>query len=366
MKKNNYAPIETIINIAKKGGMYILVDDEKRENEGDLVISTSDTNAKNINFMARYGRGLICLALDSLQAKKLNLSLMSPVNQSRNQTAFTISIEAKKGITTGISAKDRAKTIKVASRKNVNKRDIVSPGHVFPIIAKDGGVLVRAGHTEASVDISKLAKKNNSAVICEIMNEDGTMAKGLELFDFAKKHKLKIGKIEDLISYRLKKEKLVKLKKSSEIKVKNQKYKIKIYENLLDGSEHFALIKGSLKKSVIPRVRVISSNVVYNYLINQKLPNSFNKTINYFKKYSNCVLIFIKDTNLNSVTQTLKTFKTKKFNKKGKDNLIRNYGIGAQIIKDLKINKMILITKTPKKVIGLEGYNIKITKQELI
>ena len=366
MKKNNYAPIETIINIAKKGGMYILVDDEKRENEGDLVISTSDTNAKNINFMAKYGRGLICLALDSLQAKRLNLSLMSPVNQSRNQTAFTISIEAKKGITTGISAKDRAKTIKIASRKNVNKKDIVSPGHVFPIIAKDGGVLVRAGHTEASVDISKLAKKNNSAVICEIMNEDGTMAKGLELFDFAKKHKLKIGKIEDLISYRLKKEKLVKLKKSSEIKVKNQKYKIKIYENLLDGSEHFALIKGSLKRSVIPRVRVISSNVVYNYLINQKLPNSFNKTINYFKKYNNCVLIFIKDTNLNSVTQTLKSFKNKKFNKKGKDNLIRNYGIGAQIIKDLKIKKMILITKTPKKVIGLEGFNIKITKQELI
>ena len=366
MKKNNYAPIETIISIAKKGGMYILVDDEKRENEGDLVMSTSDTNAKNINFMAKYGRGLICLALDSLQAKRLNLSLMSPVNQSRNQTAFTISIEAKKGITTGISAKDRAKTIKVASKKNVNKRDIVSPGHVFPIIAKDGGVLVRAGHTEASVDISKLAKKNNSAVICEIMNEDGTMAKGYELFDFAKKHKLKIGKIEDLISYRLKKEKLVKLKKTSEIKLKNQKYKIKIYENLLDGSEHFALIKGSLKRSVIPRVRVISSNVVYNYLINQKLPNSFDKTINYFKKYNNCVLIFIKDTNLNSVTQTLKTFRTKKFNKKGKDNLIRNYGIGAQIIKDLKINKMILITKTPKKVIGLEGYNIKITKQELI
>ena len=366
MKKNNYAPIETIINIAKKGGMYILVDDEKRENEGDLVISTSDTNAKNINFMAKYGRGLICLALDSLQAKRLNLSLMSPVNQSRNQTAFTISIEAKKGITTGISAKDRAKTIKVASKKNVNKKDIVSPGHVFPIIAKDGGVLVRAGHTEASVDISKLAKKNNSAVICEIMNEDGTMAKGYELFDFAKKHKLKIGKIEDLISYRLKKEKLVKLKKSSDIRVKNQKYKIKIYENLLDGSEHFALIKGSLKRSVIPRVRVISSDVVYNYLINQKLPNSFDKTINYFKKYNNCVLIFIKDTNLNSVTQTLKRYKNKKLNKKGKDNLIRNYGIGAQIIKDLRINKMILITKTPKKVIGLEGFNIKITKQELI
>ena len=366
MKKNNYSSIETIINVAKKGGMYILVDDEKRENEGDLVMSTSDTNAKNINFMAKYGRGLICLALDSLQAKRLNLSLMSPVNQSRNQTAFTVSIEAKKGITTGISAKDRAKTIKIASKKNVNKKDIVSPGHVFPIIAKDGGVLVRAGHTEASVDISKLARKNNSAVICEIMNEDGTMARGQELFNFAFKHKLKIGKIEDLISYRLKKEKLVKLKKTSQIRVKNQKYKIKIYENLLDGSEHFALIKGSLQRSVIPRVRVISSNVIYNYLISQELPNSFNKTINYFKRYNNCVLIFIKDTNLNSVTQTLKSFKNKDLNKKGKDNLIRNYGIGAQIIKDLKIKKMILITRTPKKVIGLEGYNIKIIKQELI
>ena len=366
MKKNNFSSIETIINIARKGGMFILVDDEKRENEGDLVISTSDTNSKNINFMAKYGRGLICLALDSIQAKKLNLSLMSPINQSRNQTAFTISIEAKKGITTGISAKDRARTIKIASRKNVNKKDIVSPGHVFPIIAKDGGVLVRAGHTEASVDISKIAKKNNSAVICEIMNEDGTMAKGQNLINFAKRHNLKIGKIEDLISYRLKKEKLIRLKKTSDIKVKKQKFKINIYENLLDGSEHFALIKGSIKRGVIPRVRVISSNVVQNYLINQKLPNSFDKTLNYFKKYNNCVLVFIKDTNLKSVSQTLKDYKNKVINQRGSNKQIRNYGIGAQIIKDLKIKKMILITKSLKKVIGLEGFDIKITKQELI
>jgi 3,4-dihydroxy 2-butanone 4-phosphate synthase / GTP cyclohydrolase II len=366
MKKNNYTSIESIINIAKKGGMFILVDDEKRENEGDLIISTSDSNAKNINFMAKYGRGLICLAMDSLQAKRLNLSLMSPVNQSRNNTAFTVSIEAKKGITTGISAKDRAKTIKIASKKNVKKKDIVSPGHVFPIIAKDGGVLVRAGHTEASVDISKLAKKNNSAVICEIMNEDGTMAKGQDLFNFAQIHQLKIGKIEDLIAYRLKKEKLIKLKKQSEIKFNNQKYKIRIYENLLDGSEHFALIKGNLKRNITPRVRVISSNVVQNYLINQQLPNSFSKTLNYFKKFNNCVLVFIKDTNLKSVTQTLKDYKNKDFYKKGNDKLIRNYGIGAQIIKDLKIKNMILITKSPKKVIGLEGYDIKIIKQEII
>jgi 3,4-dihydroxy 2-butanone 4-phosphate synthase / GTP cyclohydrolase II len=366
MKKNNFASIESIINTAKRGGMFILVDDEKRENEGDLIISTSDSNAKNINFMAKYGRGLICLAMDKVQAKRLNLSLMSPVNQSRNKTAFTISIEARKGITTGISAKDRAKTIKIASKKKVNKNEIVSPGHVFPIIAKDGGVLVRAGHTEASVDISKLAKKNNSAVICEIMNEDGTMAKGQNLFNFSKKHNLKIGKIEDLIAYRLKKEKLIKLKKKSHIKVKNQKYKIRIYENLLDGSEHFALIKGNINKNITPRVRVISSNVVQNYLIKQQLPNSFNKTLNYFKKFNNCVLVFIKDTNLKSVTQTLKDYKNKDFYKKGNDKLIKNYGIGAQIIKDLKIKNMILITKSPKKVIGLEGYDIKITKQEII
>ena len=366
MKKSNYSSIESIINTAKKGGMFILVDDEKRENEGDLVISTSDTNAKNINFMAKYGRGLICLALDSLQAKRLNLSLMSPVNQSRNKTAFTISIEARKGITTGISAKDRARTIKIASKKNVNKKDIVSPGHVFPIIAKDGGVLVRAGHTEASVDISKLARKNNSAVICEIMNEDGTMAKGQELFDFAYKHQLKIGKIEDLIAYRLKKEKLIRLKKQGVIDVKNQKYKIRIYENLLDGSEHFALIKGTIKKGITPRVRVISSNVVKNYLINQKLPNSFNKTLNYFKKFNNCVLVFIKDSNLKSVTQTLKDYKDKDLYKKSKEKSLKNYGIGAQIIKDLKIKNMTLITKSPKKVIGLDGFGIKITKQEII
>ena len=366
MRKSNYSSIESVINTAKKGGMFILVDDEKRENEGDLVISTSDTNAKNINFMAKYGRGLICLALDSLQAKRLNLSLMSPVNQSRNKTAFTISIEAKKGITTGISAKDRARTIRIASRKNVNKKDIVSPGHVFPIIAKDGGVLVRAGHTEASVDISKIARKNNSAVICEIMNEDGTMAKGQNLLNFAKKHKLKIGKIEDLISYRLKKEKLIKLKKTSDIKLDKQKFKIKIYENLLDGSEHFVLVKGNIKKSIVPRVRVISSNVVQNYLINQKLPNSFKKTLNHFKKFNNCVLVFIKDSNLKSVTQTLKNFKNKVSYKKGKDQLIKNYGIGAQIIKSLNIKNMILVTRSRKKVVGLDGYGIRITKQEII
>ena len=217
-----------------------------------------------------------------------------------------------------------------------------------------------------SVDIAKLANSLPSAVICEIMNDDGTMAKRDQLFKYAKKHKLLIAKIEDLISYRLKKESLVFLKEKKIFNYNQTKYHLNIFSNKIDNLQHLAISKGRISKNTIPKVRVISSNVVHNYLINQELPNSFNKTLNYFKKFNNCVLVFIKDTNLKSVTQTLKDYKNKDFYKKGNDKLIRNYGIGAQIIKDLKIKKMILITKSPKKVIGLEGYDIKITKQELI
>ncbi len=365
MKKNSFTKIEKIINAAKKGEMYILVDDENRENEGDLVVPASNITAKKINFMATYGRGLICLALTGKQAKKLNLSLMSPVNKSRNQTAFTVSIEAKRGVTTGISAKDRYVTIKTAIKNNVKKKEIVSPGHIFPIIAKEGGVLVRAGHTEGSVDISKLAKKNPSGVICEIMNDKGKMAKGKELIDFANNHKLKIGRIDDLIAHRLKVEKLVKLKKTDTIKIQNQKYKIKIFENILDGSENFALIKGRILARKNIRVRVISSNLVRNYLMGKKFPDLFNKTIKYFKNFNNCVLIFIKDTNLKSVSQTLTAYKSNK-NHKSSDKLIRNYGIGAQIIKSLNIKNMILVTRSQKKIVSLEGFGLRIIRQEII
>ena len=366
MKNKKFSKIDKIIRDAKQGKMFVLVDDEGRENEGDLIIPASRVSAKSINFMAKYGRGLICLALTQAQVNKLNLPLMSPSNNSRTQTAFTISIEAKKGVTTGISAHDRACTIKTAIRNNAKSKDIVSPGHVFPLVSKNGGVLVRAGHTEASVDVSRLSKSGSSAVICEIMNDDGTMAKGKQLISFAKKHKLKIGKIDDLIAYRLNREKLIKFKKSSIIKIKKQSYNIKIYENLMDGSENFALIKGNIKKNKNPRVRVISSNVVKNYLMGEKLPNSFNQTIEYFKKYKDCVLIFIRDTNLKSVSETLRGYKSKKFYKNGQDKLIKNYGIGAQIIKALNIKKMILVTRSKKKVVGLDGYGIKITKQEII
>ena len=366
MSKIKFSKIKEILQDAKRGKMFILLDDEGRENEGDLIIPASKSTAKSINFMAKYGRGLICLALNQTQVNKLNLSLMSPLNKSRTQTAFTVSIDAKKGISTGISAHDRARTIKTAIKKNVSQNDIVSPGHVFPIVAKNGGVLVRAGHTEASVDVSKLSKNGASAVICEIMNDDGTMAKGKQLLNFAKKHKLKLGKIDDLIAYRLSRENLIKFKKSSIIKIKNQNYNIKIFENLLDNSENFALIKGNLNKNKNPRVRVISSNIVKNYLMGEKLPNYFDQTIVHFQNHKDCVLIFIRDTNLKSVSETLKGYKNKKFYKSGEDKLIKNYGIGAQIIKALNIKKMILVTRSQKKVIGLEGYGIKITKQEII
>ena len=366
MIEKKFSKISDILKDAKRGKMFILVDDEGRENEGDLIIPASKVTAKSINFMAKYGRGLICLALSQPQVNKLNLSLMSPINKSRTQTAFTVSIDAKKGVTTGISAHDRAFTIKTAIKKKVSPKNIVSPGHVFPLVSKNGGVLVRAGHTEASVDVSRLSKSGSSAVICEIMNDDGTMARGKQLINFTKKHKLKLGKIDDLIAYRLNREKLIKLKKSSIIKIKKQNYNIKIFENLLDGSENFALIKGNIKKNKNPRVRVISSNIVKNYLMGEKLPNSFNQTIEHFKNHKDCVLIFIRDSNLKSVSETLREYKSKKFYKDGQDKLIRNYGIGAQIIKALNIKNMILVTKSKKKVVGLDGYGIKITKQEII
>ena len=366
MKKMKFSKISEILKDAKKGKIFVLVDDEGRENEGDLIIPASKATAKSINFMAKYGRGLICLALTQNQVNKLNLSLMSPINKSRTQTAFTISIEARKGVTTGISAHDRAHTIRAAIKKNASPKDIVSPGHVFPLVAKNGGVLVRAGHTEASVDVTKLSKSGSAAVICEIMNDDGTMAKGRQLLNFTKKHKLKLGRIDDLIAFRLNRENLIKLKKSSNIKIKKQIYNIKIFENLLDGSENFALIKGDLKKNRNPRVRVISSNIIKSYLMGESLPNSFNETIDHFKNYKDCVLIFIRDTNLKSVSETLKGYKSKNFYKKGHDKLIKNYGIGAQIIKSLNIKKMILVTRSKKNVVGLEGYGIKISKQEII
>ena len=355
MKKKAFSKIKEILRDAKKGKMFILVDDGDRENEGDLVIPGSKCNSKNINFMAKHGRGLICLALTSKKVKKLNLPLMSSVNKSRTQTAFTVSIESKTGVTTGISAHDRAKTIRVAIRPNSNRHNIVSPGHVFPLVAKDGGVLERAGHTEASVDISKLAKLNPSSVICEVMNEDGRMARFDDLLFFAKKHNLKIASIEDLISYRLKNEKFIFNTSNRFIKIKkNGLLKLHIFRNKLDNSDHYALTKGKSVINKSTRVRVVSIQVSKN--IEKIKDQQYLKSIKYLSKYNNFALIIIN----NQIIKNKKDHTTKS------TNILRYYGIGAQIIKDLKIKNMILVSRSKKKIIGLDGYGIKITKQEII
>ena len=352
MKKKTFSKIQDILLDAKRGKMFILVDDGNRENEGDLVIPGSKCNSKNINFMAKHGRGLICLALTSKKVKKLNLPLMSSINKSRTQTAFTISIESKTGVTTGISAHDRARTVKVAIQPKSNRHSIVSPGHVFPLVSKDGGVLESAGHTEASVDISKLAKLNPSAVICEVMNEDGTMARYKDLVPFAKKHRLKIAKIEDLISYRLKNEKLVKLISNKKIKIKNfGHFDLKTFKNKLDGSENYAITKGKFYKNKASRVRVISTNVLSSFLnLSKDISKSSLKHLN---KFNNFALILIKGSSLNPSSSE-------------NNKILRYYGIGAQIIKELKIKNMILVSRTKKRIIALKGYGIKITKQEII
>ena len=349
MLKKKFSKISSIIQDAKKGRMFILVDDKNRENEGDLVIPGSKCNSKSINFMAKHGRGLICLALTKKQVENLKLPLMSSVNKSRMQTAFTISIEASKGISTGISAQDRAKTIKTAINPKVKKKEIVSPGHVFPLVARSGGVLVRAGHTEASVDISKLSKLNPSSVICEVMNEDGRMARLNDLFKFSRKHNIKLASIEDLISYRLKYEKLIsRVFVKSQISNKFGKINIYNYRNKLESNFNFAITKGKFNKKKSIPVRVISGKVTNKNILNN---GNIKKSLKILSKYKNFLLLIINNN---------------KISKEHNINTLRYYGIGAQIIKDLNVKNMILISRSKKKIIGLEGFGLKIKKQIII
>ena len=346
---NKFSKISSIIQDAKKGKMFILVDDKDRENEGDLVIPGSKCNSKIINFMAKHGRGLICLALTKKQIDNLKIPLMSPNNKSRMQTAFTVSIEAKKGITTGISTHDRAKTIKTAINPDTKKNDIVSPGHVFPIVARQGGVLERAGHTEASVDISKLSKLNPSSVICEVMNEDGRMARLKDLFKFSKKHKIKLASIEDIIAYRLKNEKLIsRINCKTALSNKTEKIQIYSYKNKLENNINFAITKGSLNLNKSIPVRVLSTKIKNKNILNNI---EINKTLKLLSKYKNFLLLIINNTNKTNDNNI---------------NTLRYYGIGAQIIKDLKVKNMILISRSRKKIIGLEGFGLKIKKQIII
>ena len=363
MTKKYLSPIKDIIKDAKKGKMFILVDDENRENEGDLIIPGSKCNSKNINFMATHGRGLICLALTKNKVEELNLPLMSSLNKARMQTAFTISIEAKKGITTGISAADRAHTISVAIDNNKKKEDIVSPGHIFPVMAWAGGVLERAGHTEAAVDISDIAGLNPSGVICEIMSEDGSMARLPELINFAKKHSIKIGTVSDLIKYRLKNNKIIEM--ISERKFESEmgkNFKLKIFKNTLSGEKHYALVKNIPNKNESTYVRMHKLDVTKDIFEEKNLfGDEISKSFKIIEEKGSGAIVLI---NSEMAPKIEKIFDRKE--KKGNKMELREYGVGAQILLELGLHKIILLSNSNKKIIALDGFNLEIVSQEKI
>lgn len=363
----NFYPIQDIIKDLKKGRFVILVDDEQRENEGDLVIASDFITAQAINFMAQEARGLICVSIDTKQAARLNLPLMvrPEHNLSLHQTAFTISVEAAKGVSTGISATDRSKTVQVLSNPRSVAKDIISPGHIFPIRCQDGGVLKRAGHTEASVDLCILAGLNPSAVICEIINPDGTMARKIDLIQFAKKHKLKIGSIESLIEYRLKNDSLVKEKITSPFKTSLGKdWKLSVFYDTVNNREHLALIKGVLDLKSAILVRVQTSCLTGDLFQDQLLPTGsyLKKAISKIQDEGSGVLIYLRmQNNISKYVDYHKEYQ--KSDKKvalKSDN--KDYGIGAQILRHLGISRIKLLTNSKQKKIALKGYGLSIDK----
>lgn len=355
--KENLATINEIIEDAKNGKMFILVDDENRENEGDLVIPAQFCDSDSINFMAKFGRGLICLALNEDRVQDLALPLMAMDNRSRNKTAFTISIEAKEGITTGISAHDRAKTVRDAIDINKTKDDIVSPGHIFPLKAQKGGVLVRAGHTEAAVDISRLAGLNESGVICEIMKDNGEMARLPDLIEFAKEHNLKVATIADLIEYRRKNEQLVEAVFSQEIHSDNGlNFNLIAYKSKVDNIEHIALVKGKIDSEKPVLVRMHHLNIFSDCLgFDQNYGSKIlEKSIKRISQEDSGAIVLIRQTN-----ERVEDLLNRQINK---SNILRNYGVGAQILLDLGIKNIRLLTKSKKSVIGIDGYGLKISE----
>ena len=356
--KSFLSPISDIINDLSNGKMVVIVDDENRENEGDLMFCGSFVSSEKVNFMAKYARGLICLALDKKRFKKLKLKLMTESNKSKHRTAFTVSIEAKKGVTTGISAKDRAQTIKVAVSPKSKPSDLVSPGHIFPLLASDGGVLVRAGHTEAAVDLSGLSTANQYpyGVICEIMNDDGTMARFDDLVKFCQKHKLRMSSIKDLIEYRIKKQSFVKCIRVENLDLgEEKKFKMFIYKNTIDNTEHIALMKGKVIKGKDILVRMHSLNI-FSDLLNAK-NDDLKKAIDIISKNDNGIIVIIRNPK-----KELLIKKEKPSEKK----ILKEYGIGAQILIDLGVNKIKLLTSSSKNIIGIDGFGLEINGTQKI
>jgi len=347
------SPVEDIIEDARNGRMFILVDHEDRENEGDLVIPAEMATPEAINFMATHGRGLICLALTSDRIEALNLPLMASYNSSRHETAFTISIEAREGVTTGISAHDRAKTVEVAIDPDAGPQDIATPGHVFPLRARDGGVLIRAGHTEAAVDLARLAGLNPAGVICEIMNDDGSMARLPDLVGFAQKHGLKIGTISDLIGYRHRYDNLVRENERRPVtSIYGGDWDLRVYADQTDGTEHVVLVKGDITTPEPVLVRTHAMNVLEDALgLGPSPADELPRAMEIIAEEGRGVVILFREPGRKLA-----------FDGEISPQTLRHTGLGAQILANLNLHELILLTDNPMpKVIGLEAYDLKIT-----
>ena len=349
------SPIADIIADAKAGRMFILVDHEDRENEGDLVIPAEMADDKAINFMATHGRGLICLTMTGEQVARLGVPMMASSNSSRHETPFTVSIEAAEGVTTGISAQDRAVTVAAAINPQVRQSDIATPGHVFPLRAREGGVLVRAGHTEAATDISKLAGLNPSGVICEIMNEDGTMARLPDLIEFSKKHGLKIGTISDLIAYRLRNDELVLETDCREVESEfGGVWTLRVFKDTLKGVEHLVMSKGALTGPVMVRMHAASPCVDMLGLVPGK-SDELRNAMQMIAKEGRGAVVLLRDMvpgiGLDATPE----------------NKLKQYGLGAQILAALGLKELVLLSNSPApNVIGLDGYGLEIVETKRI
>jgi 3,4-dihydroxy 2-butanone 4-phosphate synthase/GTP cyclohydrolase II len=356
---------EEIINEARNGRMFILVDDEDRENEGDLVIPAQMATPDAINFMARHGRGLICLSLTKERAEQLGLEPMTRTNRSRNETAFTVSIEAREGITTGISAADRARTVAVAIDASHGPDALVSPGHVFPLIARPGGVLVRAGHTEAAVDIARLAGLNPSGVICEVMRDEGSMARFEDLIDFARVHGLKIGTIRDLIAYRLKKDHLVeRVATSPLVSSSGAQWQAQVFRDKASGEEQLALVYGTLDTDKPVLVRMHSLDLFADVL-GEKGPKSgvLQCAMRRIEEEGSGVVVALHAAAPGSLSRSI-DLRAGKPAEMG--DAVRGYGTGAQILAALGIHDMILLSNSRHSPVGLSGYGLAIVEERPI
>jgi 3,4-dihydroxy 2-butanone 4-phosphate synthase/GTP cyclohydrolase II len=360
--KGFISPIEDILEDFRNGRMIILVDAEDRENEGDLVVPAQMATPEAINFMAKHGRGLICLSLTETRAEQLHLEYMSRKNEARHRTAFTVSIEAREGIATGISAADRARTIATAIDPSRDYKDIVTPGHVCPLIARSGGVLVRAGHTEASVDLARMAGLLPAAVICEIMNDDGTMARMPDLVAFAQRHGLKVGTIEDLIAYRLKNDRIVKRTVTSRVESAfGGDFDMHVYETTVEPFEHVVMVRGDLSAPGPVLVRVHAVNMPADMLgidTEGEKGSLIQKSLEIIAEEGRGVLVMIRDLRPRSVSSWLAK---RAANAVTEERRLVEIGVGSQILRDLGISDMVLLTNSPSsRYVGLEGYGLRV------